>query len=252
MLELGTIRVLRVSSPNAPMLLKRALLLVGALVALPYCFGPIYQFPEPRPFSGPVWHNPYASVAGTWQRANFHAHGRAWGGLTNGQQSSAEIVRRYRALGYSVPGVSNYHQIAALDGVDTLPLYEHGYNIAKRHQLAIGARSVAWYDLLLWQSLSHQQFIIDRVHSSAELVALSHPPTRDAYADGGLHYLTGYELIEVANGLHTAEAPWDAALSSGRAVWALGNDDTHDLNDPQRTGAAWTMIDAATPAGPDI
>jgi hypothetical protein len=226
------------------MLLKRALLVLAAAVALPYCFGPIYRFPEARPFSGQEWFNPYAQLHGTWQRANLHAHGRAWGGFTNGRQPNEEVVRRYRAMGYSVAGVSNYHHIAAFEGVDTLPLYEHGYNIVKRHQLAIGARRVEWFDLLLWQSLSHQQYVIDRVHTSADLVALTHPPTRDAYDRGSLHSLTGYELIEVANGRHASEAPWDAALSSGRTVWAIGNDDTHDLEDPQRTAVAWTMIDA--------
>jgi hypothetical protein len=129
--------------------LKHALIIVLALAAavllLPYVRAPLYDFPPPRPFSGPDFVNPYAGLRGTWQRANLHAHGRAWGGLTSGAQSSAYVVRRYRAAGYSVPGVSNYHSIAAHHGVDTIPIYEHGYNLGKHHQLAIGAREVEWF-----------------------------------------------------------------------------------------------------------
>src|SRR5262245_19653524 len=128
-------------------------------------------------------------------------------------------------MGYDVAGVSDYHDIAAQDGIETLPLYEHGYNVSKRHQLAIGAREVDWLDFPLWQSLSDEQFVIDRVGRTAELVALAHPTSRDAYSNDALHRLSGYQLMEVVNGPHRIEDPWDEALSSGHAVWALANDD---------------------------
>src|SRR5688572_7838581 len=150
------------------MFLKRTtfvrVVLVGLALAvvLPYARGPVYRFPAPVPFAGATLLNPYAAPGATWQRANLHAHGRAWSGLTNGRrQSDEEIVRAYRSFGYSVAGVSDYHHIAAFDGVATLPIYEHGYNIGKRHQLAIGAREVSWFDFPLGQTRSHQQFVID-------------------------------------------------------------------------------------------
>jgi hypothetical protein len=64
--------------------------------------------------------------------------------------------------------------------------------------------------------------------------------------------LTGYHLIEVFNGKFPHDAAWDAALSSGRAVWGIGNDDNHDLEDRERLGAAWTMINAPSGDTPDI
>lgn len=222
------------------------------IVGLPYAWSPVYRFPEPAPFTGPRWYNPYASGQGAWQRVNLHAHGRSWGGLTNGAQSSEEVVRTYKALGYDVAGVSNYHSIAARQGVDTLPLYEHGYNIRKRHQLAIGATHVDWTDYPLWQWPSQQQFVIDRVARTAALVGLTHPGTRDAYSDDDLRQLTGYHLMEVVNGPFEAIAPWDAALSSGHAVWGMANDDTHDTSDARRTAKAWNMVDAPSPGQTDI
>jgi hypothetical protein len=232
--------------------LKWALAALGVLLALPYACAPIYRFPSPVAFSGPLLFNPYQDAKGTWQRANFHAHGRAWLGLTNGRQSNAEVVDRYRSLGYSVPGVSNYHQIAAHEGVATIPAYEHGYNIGKHHQLAIGARQVDWLDFPIWQSRSHLQYIIDRVARTTELVALVHPESRDAYGVPALQALTGYHLIEVVNGKFPHDDAWDAALSSGHAVWGIGNDDNHNLDDTERLGVAWTMIDAPSSSTDDI
>jgi hypothetical protein len=231
---------------------KTPLLLVGLLVVFPYLVAPVYRFPAAVPFSGRTFLNPYAGLNGTWQRANLHAHGSAWMGLTNGRQAPEAVVRRYKSLGYSVAGVSNYQQIAAFDGVPTLPLYEHGYSLSKTHQIAIGAREVQWFDFPLFQSLSHKQYVIDKVAASADLVALAHPDSRGAYTKADLERLTGYHLIEIANGPHRSEEEWDAALSSGRAVWAIGNDDTHDLANRGRTAAAWTMIDAPSTSTDDI
>ncbi len=233
-------------------MLGRAALAVGGLLLLPYLVAPIYSFPEPAAFAGRAIYNPYDGWRGPAKRVNLHAHGSAWGGLTSGEQPAAAVAQRYRDLGYDVAGVSNYHHIAALDGVDAFPVYEHGFSIGKYHQLAIGARRVEWFDFPLWQSLSHRQFVLDRVHGSADLVSLNHPDSRGAYGRGALRYLAGYELIELLNGPFVAEAIWDEALSSGHAVWAVGNDDTHDLEDPKRTARAWTMVDAPSADQPHV
>jgi hypothetical protein len=230
----------------------RAGLGLAVLVLLLYAWSPIYRFPDPTPYAGAQILNPYASLGGTWQRANMHAHGEAWAGITNGRQSDEEVVRRYRLLGYTVAGVSDYQRIAAFHGVDTLPLYEHGYNIGKNHQLAVGAHAVEWFDLPLWQTASNQQYVIDRIRRKADLVSLNHPGSRGAYDADAMSRLTGYKLIEVVNGPFTAANAWDAALSAGRAVWAIGNDDTHDLDNVRRSAVGWTMIDAPTASTSDI
>jgi len=231
---------------------KRALLILLILVGLPYACSPVYEFPEPTPFAGSHYYNPYDGLAGRWKRANLHAHGVAWGGLTNGEQPSLHVVDRYHQLGYDVAGVSNYHSIAAQHGVDTLPLYEHGYNIFKRHQLGVGARQVEWFDFPFWQWTSQQQFVINRVGRSSSLVGITHPTSRGAYSNEDLRRLSGYHLIEIVNGPFEALEPWDVALSSGHVVWAMANDDTHDTDDPRRTAMGWTMIDAASTSTADI
>jgi hypothetical protein len=131
-------------------------------------------------------------------------------------------------------------------------VYEHGYNIGKYHQLAIGAHAVEWFDFLLWQSISQEQYIVNRVAGTADLVAIAHPSFKHAYSLEDMRQLTGYELLEVVNGTLVADKVWDAALSTGHAVWAIGDDDTHDVNDPKRTAVAWSMIDAPTTSTSDV
>jgi hypothetical protein len=222
------------------------------LTLLPYAWGPVYRFPEPARFSGSSWWNPYERLGGTWQRANLHAHGRAWVGLTNGEQPDIEVVQRYRDLGYDIAGVSDYQKIAAYHGIPTMPLYEHGYSLAKSHQVAIGAQAVEWFDFPFFQFTSHKQYVINRVKQKAALVGLAHPASRDAYTAEDLEQLTGYDLIEIVNGPFAVLEGWDAALSAGHPVWAMANDDTHDITDPHRTAAGWNMIDAPTTNTVDI
>jgi hypothetical protein len=232
------------------LIFRRVLATFFLAVTLPYLLAPVYRFPPPQQFTGAALWNPYAHTSATWHRANLHAHGRSWGGLTNGSQLDEDVVRAYRQHGYSVAGVSDYHWIAAQHGIDTLPLYEHGYNIAKNHQLAIGAHSVEWLDFPLWQGRDQKQYIIDRVGAAADLVAINHPNT--AYSEDDLRDLTGYQLMEVVNGPFPGEDFWDVALSTGHLVWALANDDSHDIKNARRTFIAWNMIDAPSASTPDI
>lgn len=235
------------------MFFKRALALVVVALALPYACAPIYRFAAPRPFAGHRLFNPYAGLHGRWLRANLHAHGRAWYGLTNGRQHDREVIQAYRDHGYDIAGISDYFHIAAHEGVPSMPLYEHGLNIGKHHQVAIGARSVAWFDLPLWQGVSQKQYVIDRVKASAELVALAHPSIMPGgYSPSDLAALTGYDLFEVVNGRFAADQLWDDALSAGHAVWAIGDDDTHDVTDPNRMAVAWNMIDAPSTSDADV
>ncbi len=228
------------------LVLRRALLALLLIAALPYFFSPIYSFPAPQPFAGPDIWNPYDGVDSTWLLANLHAHGASWAGLTNGQQSDDAVVQAYKQHGYDVAVISDYQRIAAFDGVPTLPAYEHGYNVTKTHQLVLGARDVEWLDFPLLQWTSQKQFVIDRLKAKADLVALVHPSARRAYTEDDLQHLTNYRLFEVVNGRFPADELWDAALSSGHFASAIGDDDTHDVSDPHRMAVAWTMIDAAS------
>ena len=223
--------------------------MLALVLVLPYACAPVYRFAPAQPFSGAQFYNPYGSLPPepAWKRANLHAHGRAWLGVTSARQTDAEVAAAYHAAGYDVAVISDYEHIAAPE-VSPLPAYEHGYNIVKTHQLGLGARGVAWFDLPLWQGTNQKQYVIDEVRAKAALVALCHPAALQGYAygDDELDELSGYQLMEVVNGRFTTESSWDAALSAGRPVWVIGDDDTHDVTQPDRFAIAWNMIGAAS------
>ena len=226
---------------------------VALLVALPYAWGPDLSLSRSVAFLG-------AAFSQSVRRAERHVaarqSARARPRLERHHQR-ATARRRGRcdditSLDTASPDISDYERIASLDGVDSIPLYEHGYNVGKHHQLAIGAHRVEWFDFLLLQSLSDEQYVIDRVARGADLVAIAHPSLRGAYSRDDMRRLTGYQLMEVVNGPDEQGDLWDAALSSGRLVWALADDDTHDVNDERRTAVAWNMIDSPTTSTGDL
>ncbi len=229
-----------------------ALTAVTVLV-LPYVFVPVYQPRMPTPFAGPELFNPYASPGARWQRANFHAHSRAWGGVTSGHQSPAAVREAYLGRGYDVVGLSNYHLISRVPGDSNfLPVYEHGFSIKKTHQLIIGARSVTAIDFPLWQTTSAKQYLLNAMRDTAALTALAHPYLRTGYDTSEITRLGGFDLLEVRSHWSDASAWWDAVLTAGNPVWAIGNDDVHDITKPKEIGVVWTMVNAPTPRASDI
>ena len=147
------------------------------IVCIPYVFCPVYHFPEPRPFQGDVWYNPYAQMEGQWYKANFHAHAHSWGGSTSGRDRPDDLYTTYRDMGYDIIGVSNYMSIFADTASDPLavPVYEHGYNAMKSHQICIGAKKVNWLDYTLGLNLHHKQHILNVLGRSSAYVVLPIP-----------------------------------------------------------------------------
>ncbi len=251
----------RLSRPSARRLaswLGLGTLAFLALVVLggcwPYTLFPDYRFQKPAPFAGSRLFDPYAGATGRWWKANFHAHAYAWHGITNGHQSARRVRRFYRHLGYDIACVSNYQSIddGAPGDEDVIPVYEHGYNVHKVHELVIGAKRVTWLDFPFDQSLSDRQYVLDRLDQDGGIVALAHPWLRNGYPKRALRYLTGYSLMEVARRGVVGADRWDAALSAGHLSWAIADDDEHDLNRPGDTGVSWTMVQAPTKDRSDV
>ncbi|MCC7054723.1 MAG: DUF3108 domain-containing protein [Gemmatimonadaceae bacterium] len=250
------------SPPRASMLravagtgLRLLAMLVVSVLVLPYVVVPAYDYHAPSPFQGATLFNPYAasSPQARWQRANFHAHSRAWGGLTSGRQAPDTVRAAYVARGYDVIGLSNYHTITRAVGDPAfLPVYEHGFSIRKTHQLIIGARAVVGLDFPLYQTSAAKQYLLTRLRDTAALTAVVHPYLRMGYDTTELARLSGFDLLEVRSHWNDASAWWDAVLTAGNPVWAIGDDDVHDVTRPQETGVVWTMVHAPTRSARDV
>jgi len=228
------------------------IVIVHALVRYATC--PIYQFPEPKPFSGNTWFNPYQDMNSNWFKANFQVQSLSWLGATDGRNRTEEVVERYKNLNYDIITISDYQYINHMKGLDIsfIPVYEHGYNMKKRHQVVIGANRVLWHEYMFWQNRHHKQNILNLLHEDNSFVAIAHPRFMNGYESGDMKKLTNYDAIEVLNHYRKSVALWDEALSAGRAVWLIGDDDSHNVHDPNQTGVCWTMINSKTAAEKDV
>lgn len=184
-----------------------------------------------------------------WIQANFHAHTRQFGGLTNGRVNTNEMVDSvYKVLGFDHVGLSDYNTINYFDSVNPsfIPAYEHGYGIFKIHQLCIGAKKVRKLDFFAFQNLSMKQHTLNRLEKQTRLAIPAHPSfVKKGYLVEDMKYLSNYKLMEVLNGFRISTAHWDTALSNGHLVYLIGNDDSHDVTDITDVATRFTMINAA-------
>ncbi len=208
-----------------------------------------YHFAEPQPFAGQDWYNPFSSDSLTWSRANFHIHSRTWGGLTNGHNDPPTIDSAYRVLGYAYIGIADYQRV---NPASVIPLYEHGWNVRKVHQLAFAPQSILWWDVPLGQSLSVKQTVLQKLSEASALVAVAHPffHPHQTYTGADLRYLSGFEAVEVLNRYGDSVAEWDSILSSGHYAAILGSDNVHDVHNKHQIASRWTEL--AIPAGASL
>lgn len=233
-------------------ILKYTLYIILAFVAIVVAislFRPSYSFDEPKPFRGSYLHNPYKDMnPDNWIQANFHAHTRQFGGITNGRVNTNEMLdSAYSALGFDHIGISDYNKINYYDSANPnfIPTYEHGYGIFKIHQLCIGAEKVRLLDYFAFQNLSMKQHTLNRLAKQTRLAIPAHPSfVKNGYLVEDMKYLSNYKLMEVLNGFRISTAHWDTALSNGHLVYLIGNDDSHDVNDITYMGRRFTMINA--------
>jgi hypothetical protein len=222
-----------------------ALTLVHAML-----YSPAYTFPKSAPFSGPVWYNPYQDLDGAdWQLGNFQVQSEAWGGITNGRNNTPQrIFDVYAELGYDIITISDYMSINPFTTPDRplVRVYEHGYGAFKTHQVCLGSASVVALDYPLLQTRHNKQHILRRLSQTSKAVAIAHPSLRNAYSMEDMAQLTDYQLVEASSKFRMSMPHWDAALSAGKPVFILSNDDAHDLDKPWEYGRNATMVHTAS------
>ena len=220
--------------------------LISWLLIDQYLLCPHYIFSLPKPFTGENIINPYKDANfSDVSIANFHAHTKSWGGLTNGKGNSSDVSKRYNMLGYSFYAVSQYHSIDKFneEKKNYISVYEHGYNLKKTHQLVIGAKQVFWKDYIFPQTINNKQYVLQELASDTNnLVVLNHPALRSGYDVEDLKMLHYYDYIEVLNPNAQSFAHWDTALSAGKKVFIVGNDDNHNIFNNNAIGRFTTLI----------
>ncbi len=241
--------------------LKRILKIIGLalsfillLLCLPYLFSPIYNFPTSKIFSGDKLYNPYQDLSGLRIKANFHAHSKLGFGLTAGVDSPQKVVDTYHKMNFDLISLSNYHNInPKFDSqMIYMPNYEHGINIFKNHLLMVGAKEVDYFNFILYQSIHHKQYQINRLKEKSKFLIIPHPELRSAYTSNELANLSGYNAMEIHSRFAHSEYMWDSVLSAGRTIWGITNDDAHDMGRYLEVGRYWSYIYSSTKEEDDI
>lgn len=212
-----------------------------------YVVCPTYAFNQPGPFRGDSLYNPYRGFReDEWTIANFHAHTASWFGLTNGKGDASDVHSAYDSMGYGIRLISEYQQISRYGDSSRsyISAYEHGYNLPKAHHLVLGSASVVWKDYFLPQTLSNKQDLLDRLAEPGNAVVINHPAMRIGFRPADLLFLENYDALEVLNSYKVAFDYWDSALSGGKMVSIVGNDDTHNAGKRSAIGKFATLVHA--------
>ena len=206
------------------------LLLAAVCIVLATSLSPIYNFAEPKPFSGSDIFNPYRNVdsMATWKRANFHTHTRIESPLNECEYSPEATVEAYDKLGYDIVAITNHNYRTPHPHHEEYALaYEHGYNLLKYHKLVFGAERVMLFDHLLPILPSQRQWQIDMLGAECDFLQLNHPLRTPLTSDDIMRKLSGYMIMELDSGHSTECEYWDVALSAGHYSFGLANDDLH-------------------------
>ena len=237
--------------------IKVLLLLIIGCVLIGFLVAPIYKFPEPKPFGGDKIYDPYKGIDSTtvWRKANFHAHSKLKF-FTNGAKPIEEVVDDYRSYGYDIIGISNYQTISRYEpqrrSEHHIPVYEHGYNVFKFHQLIFGAESHSYRDILLPVTLCQKQYLLTTLGEKADILCVNHPAFTLMFKPEDMRSLSGYRLIEGESGMAKSAAFWDEGLSSGHPSFNLSGDDSHNTDRPHDIATDCNFIPAASCRYEDI
>lgn len=222
---------------------------ISILLIVQYVINSKYSFPEPNPFKGKYIYNPYHNIDKTkWEKANFHAHTMKFFDPAKKIARSAIILdSTYRSLGYTIVGISDYQSVNNYEIKNKwfVPIYEHGYQYYKNHQLVLNAKKINWLDYPFRQTLDNKQFVIDQLKKDTTvLIAIVHPGYRKALSNRDFRYLSNYNCLEIANHDRLFTEFYDTILSNGHPVFVMCDDDSHKLEDIKEVGISFNLINA--------
>ncbi len=236
-------------------------LLILALVSLLILseMSPIYSFKESGQFEGDFIYDPYASYNAEygWKRTNIHTHTHASNWINECEYYPDSVLDFYRQYGYDYVFFSNHMELTTYpaDSQCDIPLYEHGYNFAKLHNLSFNPKRINYYDILIPFMTSQIQFKMDVLRKGCDFIFLNHPDRTNFIGDEQMQKLSGYRLLESDCGFDEDDTyghKWDVALSSGHYVLSAISDDLHKPTRSERIARRCCFINSQSASYDDI
>ncbi len=233
-----------------------SIVLLALLIVFGLSFSPIYNFADPKPFTGEVIFNPYSELDPTigWKRANFHTHTKVDEGINECPFYPDQVLKDYKQYGYDILSFSNHQALTTYPGDSKYQIwvYEHGYNLLKFHQLVFGSTTIQKFDNIFPILTSQKQYIIDILNRNCDFIVFNHPDRTFCTRKKDMVRLTGYKMIEGDSGKDSDLKHWDEALSAGRYSFNLCSDDNHNSQDLNRIARRCSWLNTSSVEYSDI
>ncbi|HUR21526.1 MAG TPA: CehA/McbA family metallohydrolase [Vicinamibacterales bacterium] len=200
-----------------------------------------------------------------WFRGNTHTHSLN----SDGDSTPEDIARWYREHGYHFVVFTDHEFITPVDGLNAV-IGAHGkflvmsgqevtgrFNATPVHANGLGLTTVVM-PRTGTAPLDVLQKDVAAIREAGALPQINHPNFGWALTGADLSKVEGTALLEIWNGhpmvnnlggggVASAEAMWDEALTAGRRLFAVADDDAHHfkrLDDPEAAAPnrGWVMV----------
>ncbi|MEQ1764807.1 MAG: CehA/McbA family metallohydrolase [Pyrinomonadaceae bacterium] len=208
-----------------------------------------------------------SQVAEKWYKGNTHTHTLN----TDGRDVPYDVAKWYREHGYNFVVITDHEYITNIEPLNSLLgrtgtfLVISGQEVTDSsegkpvHSNGLGLTKVVMPSKLATKVESLQKNI-DNIRAASGIPQLNHPNFGWALSSAEIKQLKGVRLMEIYNGhplvnnlggggLPSAEAIWDEVLTAGMTIYAIGDDDVHQLHSKGEAiealpGQAWIYVRA--------
>ena len=202
-----------------------------------------------------------------WFRGNTHTHSLN----SDGDSAPEDIARWYREHGYNFVVFTDHEFITPVDGLNAVIGAEgkfvimSGQEVTGRFEkLPVHANGLGLTRVVMPRTGTSPVDVLQKdvaaIREAGGLPQINHPNFGWALTGADLSKIDGTALLEIWNGhpmvnnlggggVPSAEAMWDEALTAGRRLFAVADDDAHHfkrLDDPEAAAPhrGWVMVRA--------
>ena len=202
-----------------------------------------------------------------WYKGNIHTHTTE----SDGDEEPRKVVSWYRKHGYDFLVLSDHNHVTLMDYSSgkrrfkkplMIPGEEVSVNLANGripvHINGIGIQRLV-EPIDAGEVVATLQANINAIINAGGIASINHPNFRWAYDHEVINQVRGASLLEIFNG-HPAvnlfggngrpgtEEIWDHVLSTGRPIYGVATDDSHNYKDfsPSQSnpGRGWVVVEA--------
>ena len=203
-----------------------------------------------------------------WYKGNIHTHTAE----SDGDAEPRKVVSWYRKHHYDFLVLSDHNHVTLLDyqsGIRRLkkPLMIPGEEVSVNLEggtIAVHINGIGVERLVepidAGDVVSTLQANIRAIVDAGGIASINHPNFKWSYDHESINQVTGASLLEIFNGHpyanlyggpghHSSEEIWDKVLSTGKPIFGVATDDSHNYKDfsPSHSnpGRGWVMVQSA-------